>query len=207
MRLPLMLFLLAALAPVFFGKVRAAPLWLVLQALALAWIGAIHHAEWSLHTLIGVLEVVLVRGVLAPWLLLRAIRLRAEPDADLMPSNLFTWAIGTALIVLAFDFGGAAMADAPALALGVVGAMVAMVLLILSTNGSPAAQLVAVLFMENAIAVFESMLPAPWPLPVHLMLTVVYLLTVGVGSWLIGRPENPALQGHPIPPAHGDRAA
>ena len=147
MRLPLMLFLLAALAPVFFGKVRAAPLWLVLQALALAWIGAIHHAEWSLHTLIGVLEVVLVRGVLAPWLLLRAIRLRAEPDADLMPSNLFTWAIGTALIVLAFDFGGAAMADAPALALGVVGAMVAMVLLILSTNGSPAAQLVAVLFM------------------------------------------------------------
>ncbi|MBP6851804.1 MAG: hypothetical protein KA164_09390 [Rhodoferax sp.] len=207
MRLPLMLFLLAALAPVFFGKVRAAPLWLVLQALALAWIGAIHHAEWSLHTLIGVLEVVLVRGVLAPWLLLRAIRLRAEPDADLMPSNLFTWAIGTALIVLAFDFGGAAMADAPALALGVVGAMVAMVLLILSTNGSPAAQLVAVLFMENAIAVFESMLPAPWPLPVHLMLTVVYLLTVGVGSWLIGRPENPELQGHPIPPAHGDRAA
>ena len=207
MRLPLMLFLLAALAPVFFGKVRAAPLWLVLQALALAWIGALHHAEWSLHTLIGVLEVVLVRGVLAPWLLLRAIRLRAEPDADLMPSNLFTWAIGTALIVLAFDFGGAAMADAPALALGVVGAMVAMVLLILSTNGSPAAQLVAVLFMENAIAVFESMLPAPWPLPVHLMLTVVYLLTVGVGSWLIGRPENPALQGHPIPPAHGDRAA
>lgn len=207
MRLPLMLFLLAALAPVFFGKVRAAPLWLVLQALALAWIGAIHHAEWSPHTLIGVLEVVLVRGVLAPWLLLRAIRLRAEPDADLMPSNLFTWAIGTALIVLAFDFGGAAMADAPALALGVVGAMVAMVLLILSTNGSPAAQLVAVLFMENAIAVFESMLPAPWPLPVHLMLTGVYLLTVGVGSWLIGRPEILAPQGHPLPPAHGDSGA
>ncbi len=62
MRLPLMLFLLAALAPVFFGKVRAAPLWLVLQALALAWIGAIHHAEWSLHTLAAVVEVVLVRA-------------------------------------------------------------------------------------------------------------------------------------------------
>jgi len=191
MRLPLMLFLLAALVPVFFGKVRSAPFWLVLQALALAWIGAIHHAEWSWHTLFGVLEVLLVRGVLAPLLLHRAIRLRADPDADLMPSNLFTWAIGTALIVLAFDFGGAAMADAPALALGVVGAMVAMVLLILSTNGAPAAQLAAVLFMENAIAVFESMLPKPWPLPVHLMLTAVYLLTVGVGSWLISRPDVP----------------
>lgn len=207
MRLPLMLFLLCALAPVFFGKIRAAPFWLALQALALAWLGAIHHPEWSLHTLATVVEVVVVRAVLAPLLLRRAIGLRNEADADLMPSNLFTWATGIALIVLAFDFGGAAMSDVEALALGVVGAMVAITLLILSTNTAPPAQLVALLFMENAIAVFESMLPAPWPLPVHLMLTVVYLLTVGVGSWLIGRPENPALQGHPIPPAHGDRAA
>lgn len=189
MRLPLMLFLLSALAPVFFGKVRTAPLWLALQALALAWMAVLHHAEWSFHTLSAVLELVLVRGVIAPWLVQRAIRLRADPDIPLMPSNLFAWAIGIALIVLAFDFGGAAMEDGPALALGVVGAMVAMVLLILSTNGAPCAQLVAVLFMENAIAVFESVLPAPWPWPVHLMLTVVYLLTVGMGSWLIGRLE------------------
>jgi hypothetical protein len=197
MRLPLMLFLLAALAPVFFGRLRGVPLWLSLQAIALAWIGALHHAEWSLHSLLGVLEILLVRGVVAPLLLRRAILLRAEPDADLMPSNLFTWAIGTAMIVLAFDFGGAAMDDAPALAFGVVGAMVAMVLLILSTNGAPAAQLTAVLFMENAIAVFESMLPAPWPVPLHLMLTAVYLLTAAVGCWLIGQPapEEPARSG------------
>ena len=39
----------------------------------------------------------------------------------------------------------------------VVTIVAALVLLILSTNTAPAAQLVAVLFMENAIAVFESM--------------------------------------------------
>jgi hydrogenase-4 membrane subunit HyfE len=202
MRLPLILFLLCALAPVFFGKIRVAPFWLALQALALAWLGAIHHPDWSLHTLATVVEVVVVRAVVAPLLLRRAILLRNEPDADLMPSNLFTWAAGIALVVLAFDFGGAAMSDVQALALGVVGAMVAITLLILSTNTAPAAQLVALLFMENAIAVFETMLPSPWPMPVHGMLTLVYLATVGVGSWLIGHaeagvPAAPAQAGQP----------
>ena len=199
MRWPLMLFLLATIVPVFFGKVRAAPLWLAVQAVALAWAGLIHHAEWSWHSLSGVLEVLLVRGVLAPLLLQRAIHRCAQPDTDLMPSNLFSWAIGLGLMALAFDFGGAAMADGPALALGVVAATVILVLLILSTNTAPAAQLVAVLFMENAMAVFESMLTAPWPLPVHLMLTGVYLLTVGVGSWLVGHPDSLASASGPPP--------
>jgi hydrogenase-4 membrane subunit HyfE len=44
-------------------------------------------------------------------------------------------------------------------------------LLLLASNDSPAAQLVAVLFMENAIALFESLLPEPWPLPVHVALS------------------------------------
>jgi hypothetical protein len=47
MRLPLMLFLLAALAPVFFGKTRSAPLWLAAAGLALAGSAHQHHAEWS----------------------------------------------------------------------------------------------------------------------------------------------------------------
>ena len=187
MRLPLILLLLCALAPVFIGRLRAAPLWLALQALMLAWIGVVRHADWSLHVLGTALEMVLVRAVATPLLLARTLRLRGEADVDLMPSNLFTWAIGIALIALAFDFGGAAMADDQALALGVVGALVAMALLVLSTNGSPVAQLVAVLFMENAIAVFESLLPEPWPLPIQAMLTAVYLLTVLVGCWLIGQ--------------------
>jgi hydrogenase-4 membrane subunit HyfE len=207
MRWPLMLFLLATIVPVFFGKVRAAPLWLAVQAVALAWAGLIHHAEWSWHTLFGVLEVLLVRGVLAPLLLYRAIRLCAQPDSDLMPSNLFSWATGIGLVALAFDFGGAAMADGPALALGVVAATVILVLLILSTNTAPAAQLVAVLFMENAIAVFESMQSAAWPLPVHLMLTGVYLLIVGVGSWLVGRPDSLAAATRQLPPGAGESGA
>jgi hydrogenase-4 membrane subunit HyfE len=200
MRLPLILFLLAAVVPVFFGKIRSAPFWLSLQAFALAWNGAAHHTGWTVHTVVALVETITVRAVIAPLLLRRAIRLRSEPNTDLMPSNLFTWAIGVALIVLAFDFGGAAMDDVPALALGVVGGMVAIALLLLSTNLSPPGQLVAVLFMENGIAVFESLLPEPWAWPVHGALTAVYLVTVGVGGWLIGTPTGHApVAAGPVP--------
>jgi hydrogenase-4 membrane subunit HyfE len=188
MRLPLIAFLLAAVIPVFFGKIRSAPFWLCLQAIAIGWSGVVHSEGMSLHALVALIDIIAVRALIAPLLLRRAIHLRGDPNLDLMPSNLFTWVVGIALIVLAFDFGGAAMADVQALALGVVGAMVAIALLLLSTNNSPPAQLVAVLFMENAIAVFESLLPEPWPLPVHGALTAVYLLTVGVGTWLVGTP-------------------
>ncbi len=119
----------------------------------------------------------------------RAIRRRGEPNLDLMPSNLFTWAVAIALVVLAFEFAAPAMGDRQALTLGVVGATVTVSLLLLSTNDSPPAQLVAVLFMENGLALFESLLPEPWPLPVHGALSTIYLLAVVVGSWLIATPE------------------
>ncbi|WP_372528045.1 hypothetical protein [Piscinibacter sp.] len=189
MTLPLVAFLVAAIIPVFFGKIRSAPFWLAAQALALGWNVVAHGGDLSGHTLVALLEVLVVRAVIAPTLLRRSIRLRAEPNFDLMPSNLFAWTIAIALIVLAFEFGAPAMTDRQALTLGAVGATVTVALLLLSTNNSPPAQLVAVLFMENALALFESLLPEPWPLPVHGALSLIYLVTVGVGGWLIGAPE------------------
>lgn len=188
---PLIVFLVATIVPVFFGKIHSAPIWIAVQALALGWNGLAPDAEFSGHSFAALLEVLIARAVIAPALLRRAIRLRAEPNLDLMPSNLFAWAIAITLIVLAFGFGASAMADRQALTLGAIGATVAVALLLLSTNDSPPAQLVAVLFMENALALFESLLPEPWPLPLHGALSVIYLATVGLGSWLIGAPESP----------------
>jgi hypothetical protein len=56
---------------------------------------------------------------------------------------------------------------------------------VLATNREPVAQLVALLFMENALALFESLMPEPWPWPIHLAVSSVYVGTVAVGSWLI----------------------
>ena len=189
MSLPLIAFLVAAIIPIFFGKIRSAPFWLTAQAAALAW-NVAQHGDPSLHTYVALIEVLVVRALIAPRLLRRAIRRRAEPNLDLMPSNLFTWAIAIALVVLAFEFAAPAVSDRQALTLGVVGATVTVSLLLLSTNDSPPAQLVAVLFMENGLALFESLLPEPWPLPVHGALSAIYLLTIGVGGWLIAIPDT-----------------
>lgn len=200
MKFPLILFLVAAVVPIFFGRIRSAPLWLSVQAAALGWASVARHGDLSGHALAALIEVLAVRALIAPWWLRRAIRGRAEPNAELMPSNLFVWAIAVALLVLAFEFGAPGMSDRHALALGAVGATVAVALLLLAANASPPAQLVAVLFMENAIALFESLLPEPWPLPVHAALSAIYLLTVGVGAWLIGRPDD-AVAPAPAPAA------
>ena len=157
-----------------------------------------------MHSLIGVIEVLLVRGALAPWLLRRVIERRGEAELDLMPSNLFAWASAVALIVLAFEFGGAAVSETGTFTMGVVGATVAIAFLVLSTNESPPAQWVALLYMENALALFESLLPDPWALPVHGSLSLVYLLTLGVGAFLLT--PNPG-RGSPEPePAVVDAA-
>ena len=194
MTLPLIIFLLAVVIPVFFSKIRAAPLWLAVQALALGWNTASHHGLTSIHALIALMELLLLRLAIAPLLLRRAIKQRAHPNLDLMPSNLFTWVIASALLVLAFKFGAPSMGDYPAVTLGVVGATVAVAFLLLSTNDAPPAQLVAVLFMENALALFESLFPEPWPLPIHGALSTIYLLTILVGSWLISTPDAPVVE-------------
>lgn len=197
MTAPLLLFLVAAVIPVFFAKTRSAPFWLTLQAVALGWAGVAQHETLSVHAAVALAEVLAVRALIAPQLLRRAIRRRGDPNLDLMPSNLFAWAIAITLIVLAFEFGAPEMGDRQALTLGAVGATVAVALLLLASNDAPPAQLVAVLFMENALALFESLLPEPWPLPVHAALAAIYLLTVGVGGWLIGAADTPALAEDP----------
>lgn len=193
----LVLFLAAAVVPIFFGKIRSAPLWLALQAAALGWASAAPQGglsgELPGHALVALLEALALRAVAAPLWLRYAMTQRAEPNLELMPSNLFAWAIAITLIVLAFEFGAPAAGDLQALTLGTVAATVAVALLLLAANDSPPAQLVALLFLENALALFELLLPERWPLPVHLALVAVYLLSVGVGGWLIGTPQATAV--------------
>lgn len=191
MTLPLIFCLIATVVPAFFSRIGTAPTWLSLQALALGWITLAQHDGFSLHSLLLGAEVLLVRAVVVPHVLRRTLRRQIQSRMSLMPSNLFTWGIAIILIILAFKFGDGAGGDIRALTLGVVAATAMISLLILSTNQEPKAQLIALLFMENALALFESLLPEAWPLPVHLAISAVYILTVAIGSWLLGSDAAP----------------
>ena len=195
MTLPLIFCLVATVIPVFFSRLSAAPGWLSLQAAALCWITLSDADELSLHTLLLGAEILLVRAVLVPQLLRRAIRRQAQARLALMPSNLFTWVIAVVLIILAFKFGDGARADVRALTLGAVAATTVIAFLILASNHEPKAQLIALLFMENALALFETLLPDSWPLPVHLAISSVYVLTVAIGSALVA--DRPAAAEQP----------
>jgi hydrogenase-4 membrane subunit HyfE len=191
MTLTLMLCLLATLVPVFFSRVSASPAWLSVQALALGWITLNQHHPLTLHTALAGVEVLLVRALLVPYLLRGAIARQGHMQVSLMPSNLFAWGIAVSLIIFAFKFGDGARADVRALTLGVVASTVVMAFLILATNQHKMAQLVALLFMENALALFETLMPEPWPLPVHLLISTVYVLTVSIGNWLVSDANSP----------------
>lgn len=177
--------LLATVIPVFFGKLAVTPSWLSLQALALGWITLNKHQELDFHALEAGLEILLIRAWLVPHLLRRALATSKAAELDVMPSNLFAWGAAVALMILAFQFGDGGRADTRALTLGVAAVTVTIAFLVLATNHEPVAQLVALLFMENALALLESLMPEPWPLPVHIAVSSVYVGTVAIGSWLI----------------------
>ncbi|HEY8906516.1 MAG TPA: hypothetical protein VIM63_10815 [Rhodoferax sp.] len=185
--------LIATVIPVFFGKLTITPAWLSLQALALGWITLNKHQELDFHALEAGLEVLIIRAWLVPRLLRRTLANSQAAGHDVMPSNLFTWGAAVTLIIVAFQFGDGARADVRALTLGVIAATITIAFLLLATNRESVAQLVALLFMENALALFESLMPEPWPLPVHLTISVVYVGTVAVGSWLIRIPQASSL--------------
>lgn len=189
--LALIVCLLASVIPVFFGKLAVTPAWLSLQALALGWITLNQHHDSSLHAMLAGLEVLLVRAWLVPHLLRRTLASSGAADMDVLPSNLLAWGVALALVILTFQLGEGAHSDVRALTLGVAAATVTLAFLVLSTNREPVAQLVALLFMENALALLESLMPHPWPTPVHAAISLVYVGTVAVGSWLIRGQRQP----------------
>lgn len=192
--------LAATVIPVFFGKLGTTPAWLSLQALALGWITLNQHRELDFHALQAGLEILVLRAWLVPHLLRRSLMGTPAAEHDVMPSNLIVWGVAVALIILAFQFGDGARADVRALTLGVTAATVTIAFLVLATNHSPLAQLAALLFMENALALFESLMPEPWPVPVHAALSGVYVGTVALGSWLLRGHDDP----DPLAPRTGE---
>lgn len=186
--------------PVFFGKLRVLPTWLSLQALALGWL-SLNQSAAGLHALATGLEILLLRAWLVPHILRGALAQQTHSaHLDVMPSNLITWGVAVALLIVAFQFGNGARADLRALTLGVVAATVTLVFLVLATNREPLAQLAALLYLENAIVLFEHLLPHPWPLPVHLVLSVVYVGSTTVGAWLVCDAQSSATPPTPTAP-------
>jgi hydrogenase-4 component E len=201
----LVAFLVVALIPLFAASWRTSLLGLSLQGLLLAWIALRTFSEPSPAAALTLVDLVLIRGLLAPRMLYRVLaRHRGPRRNDPIPSNLFSWMLVGAVVLASFHFAaGIPKAEvANPLHLATATAALLLGLLVLATQNSMFSQMVGLLRIENAIALYELMSPQHWGFPIQLGIAAVFLLTVValgrfLGSELGGVTEPPPVEQRP----------
>jgi hydrogenase-4 component E len=150
--------MIVLLVPLFVGSWRASLLGLAMQGALMGSIALRQGIHLSVGDAITVMDLILLRAVggpLALYLVLRA--QKASPRNDVIAPNLFSWALALALVVVAFraaDILVPAEGDEQML-VAVSCAAFLLGLFVLATSRGTISQIVGVLRVENAIALFE----------------------------------------------------
>jgi hydrogenase-4 component E len=155
----LIAFLIVLLVPLFLATWRASLLGLAMQG---ALLGAMAYrldgADTSVSSLLIYADLFVVRGVVAPWLLYGVLHSRRAPDRnDVLPPNMLAWAAAIGLVLLALRLASALVPvdGDEQLQVGAAAAGVFLGFLVLATQVGVFSQIVGVLRLENAVALFE----------------------------------------------------
>lgn len=154
----LIAFVLVLIVPLFVATWRTSLLGLSLQGALMTAIAFRHGLHLSLEVVPEILDLVIVRTLVTPAVLHRALHLRrAPPRNDVIPPNLLSWTVALALVVAAFRVAAVLVPSEgdPQTLVGVATAGVLLGLLVLATRSSPISEIVGALRVENAIALFE----------------------------------------------------
>ena len=187
-------FLAILLVPLFAASWRVSLLGLALQGFVLGWISLRLHAPASLADRLALIDLIVVRGVVAPILLFQSFAVRGVPRRnDVIPSNLFAWILVGAFVFVSFRFAAAAFQTDVAGALPFASATLALLLgfFVLSSQSSMFSQIVGLLRIENSVVLFELMSPHRLPLAIQAGVSAVFLLTVLLFTWFL-RQDLPA---------------
>jgi len=147
------------LLPLFVASWRLSLLGLALQGLLMAWIRYdLAPALDSYTAWFGMVDLVLVRGLVAPIALFTVLRSQhATARNDVIPPNLMSWSLAIALLLVAFRFADMLVpveGDAHSF-VAAASAAVLLGLLVLATQTGPFSQIVGALRIENGIAMLE----------------------------------------------------
>jgi hydrogenase-4 membrane subunit HyfE len=145
--------------PLFVASWRLNLIGLALQGLLMAWIlYELDPALDSYTAWLGMVDLALVRGAIAPLALYAVLRSQG-PTArhDVIPPNLMVWALAIALLIVAFRFadllvpvGGNEHGFVAGASAGVL-----LGLLVLATQTGPFSQMTGALRIENGVAMLE----------------------------------------------------
>jgi hydrogenase-4 membrane subunit HyfE len=193
------------LVPLFVATWRTSLLGLSCQGLLIAW--AAYRLDPNLRTLgtwLTLLDLAVVRGAIAPLLLLRAMIARKRPAQNAMvPPNLVSWTVAFGLVIAAFSLSTTLVptdGDQRAI-ISVATAGVLLSFLVLASQPAPFGQVAGALRLENAIALFE--LGGEHRHHDALVIQVGQLAivagTIGLYVWLLrGLPESGSVRAPPI---------
>jgi hydrogenase-4 membrane subunit HyfE len=151
-------FVIVVLVPLFVATWRTSLLGLSMQGGLMAWLALRHHATLSLPTAALVVDLIVLRTLLAPLLLHQVMSGRgAAPRNDVIAPNLFSWALVITLVVVAFRAADALVpveGDEQML-VAVASSAFVLGLFVLATARGTFSQVIGVLRIENSIALFE----------------------------------------------------
>lgn len=193
----LIAFVIALLVPLFVSKWRTSLLGLTFQGALLAAIAHRQHGfDVSAGTAVIVADLVVVRTMVMPAWLFSTLKAENAPRSnDVIAPNLFSWAIALALVVVAFR-----TADVLVPVEGTEQSLVAVAaaafllgLFVLATARSIVSQVIGLMRVENAIALFELGTPSEnVSLSIRIAQAAIMLVSVAFCRWyLIGLSREP----------------
>ncbi len=182
-------FVAVLLLPLFVASWRLSLFGLAGQGLLMAWIS--YQLDPSFQTAdawVGMFDVLLIRGIGAPLALYAVLRSqRAPARADLLSPNLMSWTLAIVLVLFAFRFADLLVPvdgeEHSFVAVATAGVLLG--LLLLATQTGPFSQMVGVLRIENAIALFELGASSHQDLGMRIAQTLLLVATVLLFRWYL----------------------
>lgn len=189
--------------PHFVSTWRIAVLGLAVQGAIMSIIAYQADSDPTFDNLVTLVDFVLVRTLFAPFVLLGAARGAAGTSArEVTAPSILSWTLALGVVLVGFRLAARLVpegGDQQTLAAVTVSAVL-LGFLRLATQSAPALQMVAVLQIENAIALFEMGGAHEMALPLHVALSTIVLITILFCRWYlstldrdVATPQAPAL--------------
>ncbi len=181
------------LIPLFVSSWRVALACLAAQGFILAWIAYRANPQWEgMEAWLSMVDHLLLRGIALPFALYTSLRTQNAPyrtgSPGILPPNILSWTLAFGSVLLAFNFS-ASLARASGVErspIAVVASGILLGFVVLSTRTGMFGQMVGLIFIENAIALFEQTESAhAQPVGIQAGLLVTTALTIALYRWFL----------------------